>query len=309
MSGVAARFPPFWGFFVHASCAVKSFLICIISVSTVVITSPALGVLSRKTALAILLFWAVFPWTLVSVVVLSSWWWWHCSWWQWLSGLLESPAASTESIDSPVLLSWSSQWVISQCPAGFMLCGAWFTPWKFWFWSEYDFSNVIFIKMKLSLLWTALSSDNNNACFPLSPILLWSGTQDLLHGVPEVWEQHRSNVLGRARLRTAALGTSHRDIPYVRQQSLFKNCLSAYTFQLWASRTRSCSWFAEGASSLRMIEIRQTLNGNIPVALSVSEIHFPELCFHQSHTFAYTTAPWFGCLLTGDSQTAAKGFC
>lgn len=50
----------------------------------------------------------------------------------------------------------------------------------------------------------------------------------------------------------------------------------------WASRTWSCSWFAEWASSLRMIEIRQTLNANIPVALSVSEIHFPELCFHPS---------------------------
>lgn len=162
-----------------------------------------------------------------------------------------------------------------------MLCSAWFTPWKFWFWSKYDFSNLSLlpIKVKLSLLWTALSSDDKNACFPLSPILLWFGTQALLYVVPEAWEQHPSSVLGRARPRTAALRPSHRDIPYVRQLSPFKTCLSAYTFQLWTSRTQSCSWFAERASLLRMIEIRQTMNANIPVALSVSEIHFPELCF------------------------------
>lgn len=59
-----------------------------------------------------------------------------------------------------------------------------------------------------------------------------------------------------------------------------KNGPTVYIFQLWMSRTWSCSWFTDPGSSLKMIEIRQTLSGNTHVVLRVSEIHFPELCFN-----------------------------
>lgn len=107
-----------------------------------------------------------------------------------------------------------------------MLCSVWFKPWKLLqFWSEYDFSNfnLLAIEVNVLLLWIVLNSDDKNACFQFQPILLWFGTQALLYVVPEAWEQHLPNVFGRARLRTAAAGTSHRDVPYVRQQPPFKN--------------------------------------------------------------------------------------